>query len=319
MKRTTHTFSILVLLVTFLASGWYLYAHREWLTVLADISWRQFLGLMSIRVLFIGLNGVLLKLLAARFQVQLRFTEWFGLAFVTALFNYLIPFSGGMLVRATYLKIRHNIPYAQFASWLAATYLIIFLVTSLIGMGLTANLAQNVSSAIILLAMFATMALFLTAVLILPSFHFPERNRLFKTANVALDGWRVIKNDSRLLLQMVLYTVVSFALNGLSFWYAFTILGIEIKPAAAFIVSMSGIYAVVISLTPGNFGIQEAGATLLAGMVGSGLGEGLLVVLLIRLATMLPIIILGLIFTYRLAQYLGDYSFLRPTKRKQLV
>jgi len=126
--------TLIVIIVVFLGIGIYLNGNRDLFVLLTNISWPLALMMVLLRLLFVGLNGYYLKLFAQTFDIHLRFREWFGLAFMTTMGNYLTPLSGGMVARATYLKLRHAFPYTQFLSLLTASYLIIFWVAGVLGL-----------------------------------------------------------------------------------------------------------------------------------------------------------------------------------------
>lgn len=282
----------------------YLRANQEIWQLLGNLTVEQVLLLIGVRILFLGLNGVLLYLIAQKFQVTLRTSEWFGLAYVTALFNYMMPFSGGMLIRATYLKVKHDIAYAQFAAWLAATYFVIFFVTGIINAFLAWQLTTAVPEAWVLVGLFSAMVAGIVILLLIPSFRFPGGNRLFRLGNTALNGWDAIKSDNRLLVNLTLFTVLLFLTNGLSFWLAYHSLGIAVSWSAAFIVSLANIYSAVISLTPGNIGLQEAMVSIFSELTGAGMEESLLTILLVRATTLVSVFTLGPLYTFWLARHL---------------
>ncbi|MBX3056484.1 MAG: flippase-like domain-containing protein [Anaerolineae bacterium] len=300
-----NAFAIFVAVGAIVAVVVYLRANQEIWQLLGNLTAVQVLLLIGVRIIFLGLNGVLLYLIAQKFAVTLSSMEWFSLAYMTALFNYIMPFSGGMLIRATYFKLQHRIAYAQFAAWLAATYFVIFFVTGVVNAVLAWWLATAVPAAWFLVAFFLMMAGGILILLLIPSFRFPANNRLFRLANTALDGWDAIKTDRRLLMRLTLFTLLLFLSNGLSFWLAYRSLGIAVSWGAAFIVSLANIYSAVVSLTPGNIGLQEAMVSLLSQLTGAGIEESLLTILLVRVTTLVSVFTLGPLCTFWLARQLG--------------
>ncbi|HUM71769.1 MAG TPA: hypothetical protein PLK31_23325, partial [Chloroflexota bacterium] len=95
-----NAFAILVAVGAIVAVVVYLRANQEIWQLLGNLTAVQVLLLIGVRIIFLGLNGVLLYLIAQKFAVTLSPMEWFSLAYMTALFNYIMPFSGGMLIRA---------------------------------------------------------------------------------------------------------------------------------------------------------------------------------------------------------------------------
>ncbi|MCA9926730.1 MAG: flippase-like domain-containing protein, partial [Anaerolineales bacterium] len=170
MKARQHRqrwLTLIVLLLVLGGIGLYLNANRSLLTLLVDISWPLAFGMVLLRLLFVGLNGYYLKLFAQTFGVQLRVREWFGLAFITTMGNYLTPLSGGMVARATYLKVRHSLPYAKFLSLLTASYLIVFWVAGFLGLVATILLGAAAQGRLVVLVFIVFMVTAVTIVFFL--------------------------------------------------------------------------------------------------------------------------------------------------------
>jgi uncharacterized membrane protein YbhN (UPF0104 family) len=310
-KRSfANAFAIFLTIVAIAGAIHYLKSNDEIWKLLKNLTAIQVVLLIIVRIIFIGLNGVLLYIIALKFNVKLRMQEWFGLAYTTSLFNYVTPFSGGMLIRATYLKLKHEIPYSQFAAWLAATYFVIFFVTGGISAFLALRLTTAVPNAWVLVVGFLIMMLTIVLILNIPSIRLPSTNKVFKMVNAALIGWESIKSDKLLLAKLTLFTILLFLVNGISFWLAYRSLGISISFSAALIVSLANIYSAVISLTPGNIGPQEVMVSILSGMTGAGIEESLLTILLVRTTTLVSVFTLGPLFSLLLARNLRGNQLL---------
>lgn len=316
MKRSPirNALSIVLALVLLGAIAWYLWRHPGVWQLLTNISVAEAACLILLRVIFLGVNGLFLKAFAAKFAIQLVTVEWFGLPFVTTMGNYLTPFSGGMLARATYLKMRHEFPYAQFATLLAANYLVLLWLTGVVGAALSLALADDVPAAVPVGAGLLILASGITLVVALPPFRLPPQNRLFRIANTALDGWYLIRSDGRFLLTLIGYGVLSLILNAAAFWLAFRALSSVISAVAAVLVSLSTVFSTLLNVTPGNFGIREGFISLTSELLGTGVGYGLLVALLIRASTLASAFTLGPLFSFWLAGRLGERT-LRPPDR----
>ncbi|MCP5095252.1 MAG: hypothetical protein GY943_06850, partial [Chloroflexi bacterium] len=172
--------TFLVLLVVLSGIGFYLNRNRELFALLTHISWPLLLSMVLLRLLFVALNGYYLKLFARVFGVQLRIREWFGLAFITTMGNYLTPLSGGMVARATYLKVRHSMPYSQFLSLLAASYLMIFWVAGVLGLVAAWKLEAVAQGSELVLIFFVVMVTAVSILFILPPIQLPERWRILR-------------------------------------------------------------------------------------------------------------------------------------------
>jgi uncharacterized membrane protein YbhN (UPF0104 family) len=293
---------VVLLLLSLAGISFYLLNNRQLLELLANLSWPTAIILVILRLLFIGLNGLFLKLFAARLNVYLAWYEWSGLPFVTSMGNYLTPLSGGMLARAAYLKNRHSFSYTHFTTVLAANYLIIYWVAALTGLIASPLLLSQAAGGWLLVIFFALTWIGISVILLMPLPQITLENRLGRLLSQAVTGWQIVRQDKRLIGQLVVVTVVSMLLNAASFWVAYQALNVPVSPAAVLIISLSTVFAVPVTLTPGNFGIQEAFVSLTSEVVGHGVGTGLLVALLIRAGTLVSAFTLGPLFSVLLAR-----------------
>ena len=286
-------------IAVFLASQRYLVGHLEQVRPATVIS------LVAVMILVHAFNGLLLRAVASRFGVTLTVREWFGLPFVTAMGNYITPFSGGMLARASYLKLRHSFPYAKFVSAIGASYLAYFWVAGIAGIAAVVLPAESPGHSGGLILFFAAVVSIISVFVLIPAVTIPGGNRAALALNSALEGWTFIRKDLPLLIRLALYTLATILLNGILFWLAFGALsGGPVPFGRTFLVSILYGFSILVRVTPGNFGISEAIATLGSEILGMGAGIGLLASLLIRAASLIPIFTLGPVFSLVLTREL---------------
>ncbi len=304
--RNRNWLSITILLLTIVGIGAYFRANPNSLDPIRQISISHLLILVLLRFAFLLLNGVILNLFVMRFDVKLAWREWVGLALVTTLGNYITPFSGGMLARATYLKVKYQLAYANFIALLGASYLITFTVASLIGIFSLVILNQWQTQTYLLAGFLILVFLGVLVVMVFPINWVPKNgNRLIQTVTAVLEGWQQLRTDRELLWQLGLVTIVSMLLNGIAFWVAYQALGFnKVQFPEALLVSLSAVYSTILTITPGNVGIREAIVSLTSELINIGIGEGLLVALLIRLGTLVSVFSLGPIFSIWLTRQL---------------
>lgn len=307
-------FTIVLLLLCLVGIAFYLRANQELVTLLANLSWTTAVFLVILRFLFVATNGLFLKLFAAKLNIYLNWREWVGLPFVTTMGNYLTPLSGGMLVRAAYLKNRHALSYTHFATLLAANYLITFWVSVLAGLVIMPFLWQQANAPWLLLLFLGVCWVGLSIILLTPMPRFPSEKRPFRLLNQALIGWHTVKSDRSLIWQLVLLSVVSLVLNAAAFWLSYRALDIPVSWGTAVMVSLATIFSTLTTITPGNFGIREAFISFISQIVGAGVGEGLLVALLIRGTTLISAFTLGPIFSTQLTREIR----LNPSKEAEV-
>lgn len=305
MVKGRSYWSIAVLVIVTVAIAWYLSSHRQALTALGNTSLAAIGCLVALRLLFLGASGLFLRAYASKFGIRLEPIEWFGLSVVTTMGNYIAPFVGGVVARAAYLKRRHALPYAQFATLLASSYLITLWVIGAVG-----TLALLVFNIVVqfhwqVLAFFVTIVVAVSVPVLLLPFRLPWKNRAAKVVNTSLDGWAIVKSDWALLSKLVAYTLVNILLNAASFWVAYDTLGSPVTFGAALLIGLLGSISILVRITPGNLGIQEAVLSLSSALIGAGADEGLLAALLIRAATLAPVFSLGPFFSLLLTRELA--------------
>lgn len=287
------------------ATAVFLASQRHLLGYLEQVRPATVISLVAAMILFHVFNGLLLRAIASKFGITLTVREWLGLPFVTAMGNYITPFSGGMLARASYLKLRHSFPYAKFVSAIGASYLIYFWAAGIAGVAAAALTFEGPGHSGGLMLFFAAVVLIVSSCALIPAVKIPGGNRVALTLNSALEGWACIRKDRPLLIRLTLYTLATILLNGIAFWLSFGALSDGPVPfGMAFLVSILYGFSILVRVTPGNFGISEAIATLGSGILGIGAGTGLLAALLVRAASLIPIFTLGPIFSVVLTREL---------------
>jgi uncharacterized membrane protein YbhN (UPF0104 family) len=139
-----------------------------------------------------------------------------------------------------------------------------------------------------------------------PSIKFPGDDKSFFVAHIneALSGWDLIRKDAALLFTIVVYTAVNIAVNGLSFWIAYSALGAAVPFTSALLVSLFISFSLLINVTPGNIGVQEAIVGLSSGLLGLGAGLALVAAILVRASALLVAFTLGPIFSVLLSRKL---------------
>ena len=305
--------SMIVVAVVLIAIALYIGLQRHLLVSIRNIGFFVLSCLVVIRVSFLILNGILLREFALKYRIPLMPKEWFGLSVVTTMGNFITPFSGGLIARATYLKHRHALPYARFASLLAANYLVYFGVVGIVGVITSMVFMDKSGYYWPVVLFFALVTLIISTLVMLPSAKLPWHNRLAAIINNSLEGWSLIRSDKVLLGKLMLYTLANIFLHGFSFWIAFYALkGEPISFGPVFLISLLSVFSTLGNVTPGNLGIQEAVISICSGMFGIGAGIGLLASLLIRAATIIPAFILGPIFSFLLSRELTAHLNDKP-------
>ena len=231
--------------------------------------------------------------------VHLKNKESYMLSIVTGFYNLVMPFRGGMAARAVYLKKKYNFTYVNFLATLSASYVLIFLVASLLGIVSTLMIyKQSEVLSLILLLIFLTVFLgMLFIIFISPKFKERENkwlNRFIKVIN----GWHLIKHNKKVIAVTTIITLVQLLLSTLMLYLQFLTFGIEISFASALFLSAIGNLSIIIGITPGNLGISEAITVFSASTIGITPAESLSAALLGRAVSLVVLFVLGPIFSY---------------------
>ena len=284
--------------------GLYLVHNPELVALFYGISLRHAVLLVLMCVLSFGTSGLYLKVFAGKFGMYLRPQEWFGLTVVTTMGNYLTPFSGGLIARASYLKHRHAFSYTRFLAMMAANYLIAFALISLTGIVTLLTLPEKQDESWLVLIFFFATLITVWLVSIFPSITAGSKNQMVLLAQRATEGLDIIRRDPVLLGKLIVLTLMNILIGALLFYVAFISLGSMLPFRVALLIYLLTTFTLLINITPGNFGIQEAGTSMAAAILGAGVEMGLMASLMIRAATILSAFSLGPVFSYLLSKEL---------------
>lgn len=297
-------FSLILTLVIAGGIGLYLVHNPELVALVYGISLRHAIWLVLMCVLTFGTSGLYLKVFAGKFGMNLRPREWFGLTVVTTMGNYLTPFSGGLIARAGYLKHRHDFSYTRFLAMMAANYLIAFALISLTGIVALLTLPEKQDESWLVLIFFFATLIAVWLVSIFPSITAGSKNQMVLLVQRATEGLDIIRRDPVLLGKLIVLTLMNILIGALLFYVAFISLGSMLPFRVALLIYLLTTFTLLINITPGNFGIQEAGTSMAAAILGAGVEMGLMASLMIRAATILSAFSLGPFFSYLLSKEL---------------
>jgi uncharacterized membrane protein YbhN (UPF0104 family) len=313
---TKTVISMAMLLGIIAGIGLYLKHHRELFDHIRNMSVWSGLLLFFMSVLLLAANGLYLRFFAKKFSLDLHVKEWFGLAAVTAMGNYLTPLSGGLFARAAYLKHRYDFPYAHFLAMLAANYMIAFAVIGVTGVVTLLTFCGTESFLWPLLLFFLVSLSTNLLVLLVPSTFIGSRHRWLLFVNHAMEGLHAIRRDGALLGKLIVVTFFGISVGALLLFVAFRSTGFAIPFSAALLIYLLTSYTVLINITPGNLGVQEVVTSLAAAILGAGVDAGLLASLVVRAVAILAALTLGPIFGYLLSKEIIAASSVANIDRK---
>lgn len=300
---------IFIFILVIGALVWYIANQQELLEALTKITFLDVIFIVMFQLLFLITNGLLLRTFLSKFEVDLAVKEWFGLSVITTMGNYLTPFSIGMIARATYLKKRYDFPYAQFVSLLVSNYLINFFVIGWVGIFVLAVFGPKGEYFWLVMAFFIIVIVLVIVFVVSPIGKLPWKNRIVNRINSTLEGWKLIRNDAALIGKLSVYALMNVFINGAAIWVSYSALGSKIVFWNAILIGLLTSFSLLIRITPGNVGIQEAVLGFSSTILNANSGQGVLVSLLLRGGMMVLVFILGPIYSYRLTNELSIFDY----------
>jgi len=282
------------LVVVLVCARWFYQRHGANFVAEAEISW-SFIVIMSLLILlFQFLGGLRLKLLTGMFGLRLSPHEWIGLAQMTTFFNYL-PFKGGAIAGAVFLKAAHGFPYTRFLATAAASSVlavVTFSVVGAIGLGI-----MWISSGVFSWPIMGIYVLLIVIPLVF-FLRIDRQSGQIKNPHLLhfLDGWRIIRTGGRRLMLLVVTDLSMVLIDSMRITLCLGAVGLKSSYAAGLIlIPLSNILGVV-SMVPGGLGVKEFVMGLLAGGVGIDFTRTIFAATLDRMVLLLWVLFLGPLF-----------------------
>jgi uncharacterized protein (TIRG00374 family) len=250
-------------------------------------------------ILFWYSNGLQLDNLMRPFKINLKLRESFGLSIITGLYNLITPFRGGAAVRAIYLKHKYNFSYAYFITTLSASYILIFLTGSVVGLIsiFLVYTQQKIFNPIIFIFMTSILVIVISFLMISPKFkksHNKILNQILKITN----GWKTIRKNKKVLYNTIILALIQLILSAINIWTSYRIFEVELNISQAIFISAVYSISMILAITPGNLGIGDAIGIYSATVIGITLTQSLSATILQRAISFLVLFILGPIFSY---------------------
>lgn len=243
------------------------------------------------------IRSVKFKILLKLYGVNLVFKEWFGLTYITALWNYLTPFRAGMSVMAIYLKKKHNLPYTSSVSLTGILYLAQFFIFGLIGIFLAykAPISEEFRYSIILVF----TIIFLVSILMLFFIPLPIRIniRILKHLANSISEFKKARNFS-FMLKMIVLDVFRMVVMAFSFYFAFKAFNFNAPIYGCMLLAIFLALSLAISLTPMGLGVNESLIIITSKLMGADVVTGTFVAALDRAVSIIVVFILAPIFSY---------------------
>jgi uncharacterized membrane protein YbhN (UPF0104 family) len=267
MRSIRKISSIAVFLACVLFLYFYVRNNLSDFTKISEISVPYVLLIGCVCLAMLVVNGFFLKVLTVSFGINLHFFEYFSISIITSFGNIFLPMKGGSGFRAVYLKSRYGFDYSYFLSSLAANYLVVFGVTSVVALG-SLTLFYMRSGAFIFPA--AMVFLAVGAVTSWAAFFPPHTLGWIPSgwarerANQVLSGWHIMRKSRKTVTNLCSLTLLNLFLASAGTWLEFAAFhmkdpyGNGIGFLQATIFTAIGSLSFLVSITPAALGIKES-------------------------------------------------------------
>ena len=282
--------SILIILglAFFLANNWQKFSSVTQLSVF------HVTALAGIILITWALGSYQTVLLMRQAGVHVGFFEAVFLLVGMHLGNYL-PMRAGTLIRMNYFKRVHNLQYITFSGLFSAKTLLMIASTSFLGcIGLAGLWFSNEKNLLPVLLFYSgvTVLSFVACIVPLPKKN-DSQHFIGKSWNHFMEGYEAIRNNPKLLLQLIGLLLLQYLAFALRFWISFTAIGKELNPFVFLVLAPTTLFLSIFSLTPGNLGLREWLIGFLSVAVGLDLESGVFAGIIDRAVLMACTFVLG--------------------------
>lgn len=289
--------SYLILLITLSFAIYILSDQKEVFKRLTEINLGQFL-ILAVLVLVTGfINGLRVQLLTKQFGVEMDKKESFVVATITTFWNYL-PFTGGLAVRAVYLKKKHSFSYMNFISTTSASYVVSFLSFGLVGLLAVILVwrSEEIVNYWIVLILLSTILFSLF--LFIFNFKLRFNKGLLGMVSRVIEEWKILRVRRGLIANLFILDIALLTSLALRLFFAGQFLGFDVSLLGMIVISSLTLYAVLLNITPGALVIKEAIISFGALALDYDASVGLTIAILDRAVSLFWVFTLGVIFTF---------------------
>lgn len=302
MKKLINKYGRLILIIIVLGlSAITLFQLRHDFAGIKLINPIYLLWVFLLIVMFLVVNGLMMKTILRSFGINLLIFESAALSITNTLGNLITPFRGGVISNAIYLKTKYKLNISSYVAMLSATYVIIFWVNSVVGLIACIYLKyySNIFSWPICL-FFLGVVVFLGFILLFSpkvrEVNFPFVNKVIYVIN----QWNLISKNGRVVLAMIWYNLLNIGLMVFTCYFEFMAIGINIPLMRLVVLSVFSIFSLLLSFTPAGLGIKEAFAAYSGVAVGIPLSQVIVVSILDRVINVCVVLLLSLPSSYLL-------------------
>lgn len=294
---------------------WYFFSHIKDFSLLLNINPVFVALLLIVNMLSITINGIFMKLSISLFGKSIRFGESIRVSLISTAGNFFAPAGSGLGFRAVYLKKRHGLSYSDYLSIIFCNYVIVFFISSLLGLISLYLLRERASPSFVVLALFffALLAASVGAFFIrfktsdqVVAYKIKWVKRLLEIRIRVSLGWSLILADKRKAIGLVALVIINTILMILGTYFIMSALGLKLTPASLLLFSILGSLSVFINITPGNLGVKEAVYITFSSIIGLTTPQILAVALVDRAVMFIVLFLLWFVYGKKLYSSVGS-------------
>jgi uncharacterized protein (TIRG00374 family) len=306
MKKAKLIFSIIVLTGLI----FFFYKFDSW-HLMSKVNGFDFVFLTILTIVIMLFLGAIFKIEVKIFNIKLAFKHWFGLTMTNTFYNYFMPMRGGLAARAFFMKKHHDFSYSEYSSMLIGSTLVNFLICAIVACLFSFLLINEIKESTLfieysLLVFGFTLCLILFSVLsnkLTSIFKWKFVQKILNSFNASIK--RYVTNKYAFFLLLALNFTFIFLMS-IRLYYVFQILDVQIGFLTILVIRSLVVFSMVISLTPGNFGISEGIIAFLALQSGvDDLDTAILVATIDRFFSIIVNVIFGVFYHFKLLRELS--------------
>jgi uncharacterized membrane protein YbhN (UPF0104 family) len=273
---------------------------------LLNLSAGSLLSLLGLVLCFAASNGLINFLFFRMFDVYMTLNESIGLAAVNTLANQL-PFAGGLVAKAAYLKQRHSLAYTHFLSATTALYVCFVATNGVIGIAVLGSwwLTDLAEIPLPLVLGFLGMTLSFVA-LWLPVDAVSFAGGWGRHLERLTEGWAALGQHLPLAGILIILQTATTLIFASRLWIVFHVLSQDVTYAQCLLFSAATILTRLVSIAPGGLGVREGIVAGVASLLGFEAGVSAVAVGLDRIIATSVILVLGTVYTYVLSSKVAD-------------
>jgi len=294
---------LLAIIVGSLAGN--VYFHRHEFASLRSIDMMSLFILAILIIVFNYLGAIRFSLIYYLAGAKVGTLESFALSLVATMANILFPGQAGGIVRAAYLKRMHGVTYSKVPAILLGNIVVTLFVGGVVVS--CANTFVALRGAGVPPILWAISGCASASIILfwirLPRDKFPFRSeRLTNILRLFFSAWEKFMEEKSKLALICICQLLSFFVSGVSAWVAYRALGIHIALVSAVVLMVTTALLSPINIVPGNLGVSEIIIAYFSTLFGVSFTYAVIAALVMRVATYMITLPLGLICYLFLSQ-----------------